>query len=146
MTATVPLPISPIAISALYTGKIGGALYVGVLTRFQSASPSNSYAFSYCVWNDSPGVFRSSSMNLSTLNCVWSGSSASTAQFTVLDTVYLGYNIATTSVQRYPFAATFRSLSVATSVDSAANDRYFSVLSDGNLYQMIGGSGGAPYS
>jgi len=49
-------------------------------------------------------------------------------------------------VIRYPFAATFTSVSVATTLDQTSNNRYFAVLNDGNLYQMVGGVGGAPFS
>ena len=138
MTAKLSLPSTAIAISGLYAQQIDGRLYVGALTQFQSASPGNSYALAYALWDDQPGVFRSTTVNLSTLNCVWSGSSASTAEFTVLDSVYLGFNVATQTVRRYPFAATFKSLAVATSLDRAGNNQYFAVLNDGNLYQMVG--------
>ncbi|RXV68592.1 hypothetical protein D1006_25910 [Burkholderia stabilis] len=146
MTATMPLPVNATAIAGLYAAQIAGKLYVAALTKFQSASPGTSYSLATSIWDQKPGVFQSTSVTLSTLNCVWSGSSASTAQFTVLDTVYLGYNVSTQQVTRYPFAATFKSLAVATSLDPSGNNKYFSVLSDGNLYQMVGGSGGIPYS
>jgi hypothetical protein len=138
MTAQLSLPSTALAISGLYAQQIGGRLYVGALTRFQSASPGNSYALAYALWDDQPGVFRSTSLNLSTLNCVWSGSAASTAEFTVLDTVYLGFNVSTQTIRRYPFAATFKSLAVTSSLDSSGNNRYFAILADGNLYQMVG--------
>ncbi|MFX1765670.1 hypothetical protein PWP93_24365 [Paraburkholderia sp. A1RI-2L] len=146
MTATLPLPVNATAIAGLYAAQIAGKLYVAALTKFQSASPGSSYSLATSIWDQKPGVFQSTSVTLSSLNCVWSGSSASTAEFTVLDTVFLGYNVSTQQVKRYPFAATFKSIAVATSLDPAGNNRYFSVLSDGNLYQMVGGSGGLPYS
>jgi hypothetical protein len=138
MTAQLSQPSTAIAISGLYAQQIGGRLYVGALTKFKSASPGNSYALAYSLWDDNPGVFTSTTVNLSTLNCVWSGSASSTAEFTVLDTVYLGFNVSTQTVRRYPFAATFKSLAVTTSLDSSGNNRYFAILADGNLYQMVG--------
>lgn len=145
-TATLPQPTSAITIAGVFAAEIGGSLYVAVLTRFQSASPGNTYAVAYCAWDDQAGVFNATTMTLSTLNCVWSGHSDATAEFTCLDTVYIGFNIATQKITRYPFSATFSSLSVATALDSAANNAYFAVLKEGNLYQMVGGSGGKPFS
>lgn len=146
-TATLPVPSTATEISGLYASQVGGKLYVAALTRFQSASPGTAaYALAYSAWDQRPGVFTSTTVTLSTLHCVWSGTSPATAEFTVLDTVYLGYNIATQSIRRYPFASTFRSLAVTTSFDAAGNNRYFSVLTDGNLYQMVGGAGGSPFS
>ncbi|HEX8113732.1 MAG TPA: hypothetical protein VF516_38635 [Kofleriaceae bacterium] len=144
--ATLPLPPGAITIAGIYTGEIGGALYVGALIETQSISPGKTYAFVYSVWDDNPGAFTATTMMVSTLNCVWSGHSASTAQFTCLDVVYLGYDITTRQIVRYPFSSTFSSLSVATTLDAASNNRYFAVLNDGNLYEMVGGSGGKPFS
>lgn len=144
-TASLPLPAGAITISGIYTGEIAGGLYVGALIQTQSIGPGKSYAFVYSIWDDSPGAFASTTMTLSTLNCVWSGHGADTAEFTCLDVVYLGYNVASRQIVRYPFAATFSSLAVATTLDRASNNRYFAVLNDGNLYQMVGG-GAKPYS
>lgn len=145
-TASLPMPAGAITISGIYTGEIGGALYVAALIETHSISPAKSYALVYSVWDDGPGVFTSTTVTLSTLNCLWSGHSSDTAEFTCLDVVYLGYNIATRQIVRYPFASTFSSLSVATTLDRSSNNRYFAVLNDGNLYQMVGGGGGKPYS
>lgn len=138
LTAQLPKPSTAVAIAGLYTGVIGGSLYVAALTQFQSASPGTSYNLAYCIWDQQPGVFNATTVNLSSLNCVWSGSAASTAEFTVLDNVYLGFNVATQTVHRYAFASTFKSLAVTTSLDSSGNNQFFAVLSDGNLYQMVG--------
>ncbi|MEZ4361862.1 MAG: hypothetical protein R3B48_16855 [Kofleriaceae bacterium] len=145
-TASLPLPPNAVTVSQIYTGEIGGALYVGALIELRSVSPSTTYAFVYSAWDSAPGVFQSTTMTLSSRHCVWSGTSAATAEFTCLDLVVLGYNVAQRQVVRYPVAATFTSSSVATTVDDAGNNRYFAVLNDGNLYQLVGGHGGAPYS
>ena len=144
-TAQIPLPAGAVTISAIYTGEFCGTLYVGALIKLKN-SVGTSYGFVYSIWDDGPGVFNSTTLTLSTLNCVWSGHSRETAQFTCLDTIYLGYDITTRQVIRYPFAATFTSVSVATTLDQTSNNRYFAVLNDGNLYQMVGGVGGAPFS
>jgi hypothetical protein len=143
--ASVPMPLSPIAIARVYTQEIGGQLYVGVLTQMQNAVSGKTYAFSYSVWDAAPGFFTYTPMKLSTLNCAWSGVSPGTAEFTCLDQAYLGYQVSTQSVRRYTTAAPFNSLSVDTATDSASNNQYFAVLDDGNLYHLIGG-GANPWS
>jgi hypothetical protein len=145
-TATLPLPQGAVTISEVYTAEIGGSLYVGALIETDSVGPSKTYAFVYSVWSDNPGTFSPTTMTLSTLNCLWSGHDAATAEFTCLDVVYIGYKVASRSVVRYPFAATFSSLAVATTLDRASNNHFFAVLNDGNLYQMVGGDGSKPYS
>jgi len=143
-TAQAAPPQSPVAIAQIYPATIGGTLYVGVLTKMKSAFPGNTYSFSYANWNQNPGVFTFTSMTLSSLNCVWSGSNAADAEFTCLDQAYLGFEVATNSVTHYPMAAPFTSLGIDTILSSGAN-QYFAVLNDGNLYTLIGG-GGKSYS
>jgi hypothetical protein len=142
--AQLPMPVSPIAVSQIYTGSIGGVLYVGVLTRMKSVFPGNTYAFAYSIWDQAPGTFTYTTMTLSTLNCLWSGNAASTAEFTCLDQTYIGYEVATGTVTHYTMPAAFSSLGVATVVKGDQN-QYFAILNDGNLYTLIGG-GQKPHS
>ncbi|MBK8256444.1 MAG: hypothetical protein IPK82_27720 [Polyangiaceae bacterium] len=143
-TAQLPLPQGAIKIAAIFTSAIGGKLYVGVLTQVQNVI-GKSYTFSYSIWDDGPGVFQTTTLTLSTLNCVWSGHNRDTAEFTCLDLVYLGFNIASQTIIRRQFSATFTSFAVATVLDGAGNNRFFAILNDGNLYQMVGG-GTNPFS
>lgn len=136
-TATLPLPPSPLAIAGIMTKVIDGKLYAGVLTSCKSAV-GKTFRLSYCcTWRDNPGIFNLAKFTTSSLNCVWSGTSASTAQFTALDISYVGYDIAGGKVSHYPIAATFSSRSVATAIDAAGNNQYFAVLDDGNIYRLL---------
>lgn len=141
-TATLDLPQGAKQISEIYTAQIGGNLYVGVLIAFNNAV-GTSYSFAYSIW-DGSGTFTRTTLNLSTLNCVWSGNSTDTAEFVVLDKVFMGYSIATGSINRRTIP-TFSSRAVSAAKDSSGNNRYFAVLADGNLYQMVGG-GSSAYS
>lgn len=142
--AQLPLPLSPITVAGIYTHRIAGKLYVAALTEFNNPI-GKSYRLAYCDWTMSPGSFTATNFTVSSLNCVWSGGTAVTAEFLCLDVGVVGYKVATQSVMRYPIAATFTALSVATAQDRAGNNQYFAVLNDRNLYHLVA-SGTGVYS
>lgn len=137
-TATLPQMRQPITIGEVYTQTIGGSLYVAVMTQVTNAFPGKTYALSYCSWATSPGTFTATTVTLQSLNCVWSGSSASTAAFNCVDQFLFNYNVSTQTPTTYSTPPQFTSLAVDTVVDSAGNNQFYAVLSDGNIYQLIG--------
>jgi len=142
--ATLPANVRAIAVAAIYTSRIGGQLYVGVLSHV-AAQPDPSYAFSFAIWDQSPaGAFTTLPGVLSTLNCVWSGATAASAEFTCLDVTHMGFSIPSGTLNRYPVTKLFRSKAVATAVDAASAQHYYAVLADGDAYELIGGAGTGP--
>jgi hypothetical protein len=132
-------------IARVLVDDIGGQLYVAALVEYVSAG-NTLYSLVYSAWNAGDLQLETTSMNVSSTNCMWTGSSAATAAFACVDVVIVAYGIATRTIRRYPMTGTFHSLSVDAAEDSAGNTQIVAVLADGNAYHLIGGSGTTPYS
>jgi hypothetical protein len=142
----VPVGAGAIRIARIITGQIGGLLYVGVLTQTRSILSGQSYTFSYAVWSTSNNALTRTNLVVSTLNCAWTGSSASTATFTVADSVLLQYGVADGVTRTPTVASTFKTLDLDADMDAAGNPVVLGILSDGNAYKLVGGSQGIPYN
>jgi hypothetical protein len=141
----VPLPPSAVRIAAVLAQEIAGQLYVAVLTKYTSAIGAI-YSVAVSTWQTNAPQFQRTTMNLSSVNCVWLGSSAQSAAFACVDGIIVAYAIATGQITRYSMAATFQAISVDSIPDSAGNDQIWAVLADGNAYNLVGGANNQPYS
>lgn len=137
----IPLPANATGAERIFAERIAGQLYVGVLTGATGPLPGTQYHLSWAIWpaGGAPAALNRTTLTVSTLNCVWSGVSAASAAFTVVDTVILDYNIASGQLARRTIAAAFSTIDVDTATDSAGNDQLLAILADGNLYRLVGG-------
>jgi hypothetical protein len=144
---TIPLPSGSAGAARIFAERIAGQLYVGVLTGANGPMPGTQYHLAYAIWpaSGAPASLNRTNLSISTLNCVWTGISAATAAFTVVDTVILDYNIASGQLNRRNIAAVFTTIDVDTATDSAGNDQLLAILQDGNVYRLVGG-GNVPYN
>ena len=141
----VPLPPSATRIANVIAQEIAGQLYVGVLTKYTSAIGAI-YSLAISTWQTNAPACQRTSMNLSSVNCVWLGNSAQNAAFACVDNIIVAYVVATGQITRYPMTATFQALSVDSVPDSAGNDQVWAVLADGNAYHLVSGGNNQPYS
>lgn len=141
----VPLPSNAIRIARITTTRINNKLYIGVLIEAKGLV-GTLYNFSWGVWaGRAPASLNGTTLQLQTLNAVWTGNSDANVAFSVFDTVILEYTLSTGQLDRPAIAANFRSLDVAAATDEVGNTQVLAVLSDGNAYCLVGG-GKQPYS
>lgn len=137
----IPLPSGSTGVARIFAERIAGKLYVAALTGASGPMPGIQYHLSCAIWpaSGAPAALNRTTVTISTLNCVWTGVSAATASFTVVDTVILDYAIASGQLTRRNIAATFTTIDVDTATDSAGNDQLLAILKDGNVYRLVGG-------
>lgn len=141
----VPLPSNAIRIARITTTRIHNKLYVGVLVEAK-ALVGTLYNFSWGVWgSQAPTALNGTTLQLQSLNAVWTGNSDSNVAFSVFDTVILEYTLSTGQLSRPAIAANFRSVDVAATTDQVGNTQVLAILADGNAYCLVGG-GSRPYS
>ncbi|MFV3406424.1 hypothetical protein ACNFIC_21100 [Pseudomonas sp. NY15463] len=141
----VPLPSNAVRIARITTTRVAGKLYIGVLVEAKGLI-GTLYNFSWGVWDSrAPTSLNGTTLQLQTLNAVWTGNSVSNVAFTVFDTVILEYTLSTHELNRPAIAANFRSLDVAAATDQLGNTQVLAILDDGNAYSLVGG-GNRPYS
>lgn len=141
----VPLPSKARRIAKISTAQIGNKLYIGVLVE-ADASVGIIYNLSWGVWDTkAPVALNRTTLQLQTLNAVWTGNADANVAFSVYDTIILQYVISTGQLVRPKIAANFRSIDVAATTDSVGNTQVLAILADGNAYTLIGG-GAQPFS
>lgn len=141
----VPLPSRARRIAKISTAQIGSKLYIGVLVE-AAGSVGTIYNLSWGVWDSkAPTTLNRTTLQLQSLNAVWTGNADSNVAFSVYDTVILQYVISSGQLVRPRIAASFRTIDVAAATDSAGNTQVLAILADGNAYTLIGG-GAQPFS
>jgi hypothetical protein len=141
----VPLPSKARRIAKISTAQIGSKLYLGVLVE-AAGSTGTLYNLSWGVWDSAaPIALNRTTLQIQTLNAVWTGNADANIAFSVYDTVILQYVVSSGQLQRPTIAANFRTIDVAAATDSTGNTQVLAILADGNAYTLVGG-GAQPFS
>jgi hypothetical protein len=141
----VPLPSKARRIAKISTAQIGHKLYVGVLVE-AAGNGGIIYNLSWGVWDQAaPVALNRTTLQLQSLNAVWTGNADANVAFSVYDSVILQYVISSGQLVRPKIAANFRSIDVAAATDAAGNPQVLAILADGNAYTLVGG-GVQPFS
>jgi hypothetical protein len=139
-TITVPQPSNPVAIAKLFAAEISGALYVAVLTKYNS-SQGTMYAVAYSNWQTSAPQFQSSGMIAISPNCVFQPTYE--AFFTCVDGTCPCVDLQTRVVSSLPLQTNQPSIE-STSVDYA--NGYFFFIYEGTIYTLLRGQAGWLYT
>lgn len=141
----VPLPSRAQRIAKISTAQVGNKLYIGVLVE-AAGSVGIIYNLSWGVWDSkAPTALNRTTVQLQTLNAVWTGNADANIAFSVYDTIILQYVVSSGQLLRPRIAANFRTIDVAAATDSAGNTQVLAILADGNAYTLVGG-GAQPFS